>query len=546
MRLRSGGLAGRSRPKNALTVRLAKALPGEAPCEDGHRIRVDHAVAVVEAITAKGLLYGVSSFAQLLERDGATWVVPACEVVDWPDFSWRGFLVDPARRFIPIQRLLQYVEWMGRSRMNVLHVHFTDNEGFTIESEKHPELNKRNYHHMLFASPREVFTLDDIRRAEREYAGVYSKADVAKLVSYGRERGVEIVPELGIPSHAAPIIRVFPELQCQVTEGRASETVMCIGAEHTYEVLADLIEEIAPLFPSEYFHVGADEIDCQDVLFQRAPFYAQCWSKCAVCRQRMETEGLSNVFQLFYYFINRVSDLLSEHGKRTVAWNDYLDLAKPVSLSRDVLIQFWRIAMAGRGPHRGCTFNKLLAAGFEIVNSYWPEAYLDVCIEDERLARWNPTKTPFSSERLKSQIIGGEMHAWNHREFYARSIPSAIAFFADRVWNKEPVADLRAFARSVARHIFGPGGPSELYDVFEFLGSIIPPSQDEVRARMPAGSVSGRAPGRSVAEYQRFERLMRRAIRAGKCENISTLKEYAKGVRWVREQMEEALAVTDG
>ena len=537
VRLRSAAQPSRSRPKNAVLLRLAKTLPSDASRQEGYRIRVNRDGAVLEAITARGLLYAVGSFIQLIEKDADAWAVPACEVVDWPDFSWRGFLIDPARRFIPTERILQYIEWMGRSRMNVLHIHFTDNEGFTLESEKFPELNRRNYHHMLFGSPRQVFTLDDIRRAEREYAGVYSKADVGRLVSYAQERGVDIVPELGLPSHAAPIIRVFPDLQCQVREGRSSETVMCIGAERTYEVLADLVDEIAPLFPSEYFHIGADEIDCQDVLFQRAPFYAQCWSKCAVCRQRVEKEGLTNVHQLFYYFINRVGELLSEHGKRTVAWNDYIDLAKPVSLSREVLVQFWRIAMAGRGPHRGCSFNKLLATGFEVINSYWPEAYLDVCIEDERLARWNPTKTPFSAKRLKNHIIGGEMHAWNHREFYARSIPSAIPFFADRVWNKEPVADLQAFARSVARHIFGPASPPELYEVFEFLGSIIPPSQDGIRARAPASRAFAGAQEGRESEYRRFERLMRDAIRTGKCENIPTLMEYAKSVRWVREQM---------
>lgn len=473
--------AGVASVRNRIGLELADRLAGVPDVEGAYRLIVQPEQIVLQARTADGLRYAAQSLLGLLERSGGHWRWPAGEIVDWPDFGWRGFLIDPARKFIPLECILEHIDRLAAAKMNVLHIHFTDNEGFTLESKRLPRLNERFWHPMLFGAPRAPFTTNDILRAERDHAGVYTRRDIDTMVRYGRARGVHILPELSMPSHSAPILRLFPELKCQVDKAVhhtvASPTVLCIGNAKTYQILEQVIDEFAPLFPYPVLHTGADEIECRDVLYECEPFYSQRWAHCSVCRARMQREGLTSIPQLFYYFIRRVRRILAKHNKRCMIWNDYIDIAKPVDLPRDILIHFWQIALPNRGPRHGCSFAKFLQAGFEMVNSNSLDTYIDeaALMRERKLLKWNPATVPFSPPDRRRQILGGELCAWAHKEHYGRTLPAGLALFADRVWNRVPIDDVPAYAAATARHLFGPALPVDLSNLLARFGAIVPP-----------------------------------------------------------------------
>ena len=517
----TSGTRGKSE-KNILALRLDKKLAGVSGSEEGYRIKATRQAVVLEARSDRGLFYAVQSLLDLLEGADGAWAIPACQVRDWPDFTWRGFLVDPARDFIPLPRLMGYVDDLARSKMNIFHIHFTDNEGFTIQSKRFPKLNEEFCHPMFHKGPR----------------GCYSRDEIKELVSYAAQRKVEIIPEISVPSHSAQMVKLSPDLRCQVKDGYASETVLCAGSEKTYQFLEQLIAEIAPLFPAKTFHIGSDELDCVDVRYQGEIFCASSWRKCAVCHDRRKEEGLKTHRQLFYYFVNRVNGILQKHGKRLMMWNDGIDIAKPYTIPKDALIHFWQIALKHRGPRRGGSFAKFLKSGFQIVNSFYADAYIDGFIKEQRLARWHPAARPYGPPELRKQIIGSVMTAWCDHDYYPRVLPSAIPMFADRMWNKEKIEEVEAFAEMLPRHIFGPHLPKELDGIFALLGSIIPPLKLDDRAflgdevPLPGGSAKNKA------DCERLEKLLRKELRLRRVSNLSVLKEYLENVRWLKDHLE--------
>lgn len=533
--------------KGSIRLRLVKSLKN-APAgqEEAYRICVRPHEIDVEATHARGLFYAVESLQGLLRRDSGAWSLPCGELIDWPEFSWRGLLIDPARKFIPVPEVKTIIDMLAHSKMNVLHVHFTDNELFSIESKQEPKLNERLYQSIAY--PR-VFkglayaSLAELQAVEDAYAGVYTAADIKDLNEYAAARNVEILPEISMPSHSAPVIRAFPELHCEVHRKGdcASETVMCIGNERTYDVIASLLDEMVPLFPGRYVHIGSDEIDCRDILWSGLMVYAQRWSVCETCRARMKKEGLKNVYELFYYFVKRVHKMLAAHGKQTMMWNDFINIAKPHQVPKDVLIQYWRIAMKRRGPVSGCSFAKFLKSGFQVVNSEAWNTYIDaeVLLKEHKLARWNPTTFPPCPAELKKQIVGSEMSAWSHWEHYARTLPPGIAMYADRVWNKQPIADLPAFSRSVARHLFGPQFPADKTDVLQRFGSILSPRKDDARVYAPEGMTM---PGQAVktpAECRQLEADLRRLRRRPKLMHKEFIGELLHNGEALRNQMKQ-------
>jgi hypothetical protein len=315
---------------------------------------------------------------------------------------------------------------------------------------------------------------------------------------------------------------------------------MCLGAEATYEFIDTVLAELAPLFPSRYFHIGTDEVEFLDVPEAKVFFN---WHDCKVCRARMRREGLPHVRSLFYYFVQRTREILKRHGKTTVMWNDQIDSgqANDVTVPRDVVMQFWRIAAPGRGPWEKCSYERLVSMGFPIVNSFFPETYLDLYIKEERLAYWNPlTVPPLPEANLRPQILGSTLCAWEHLGIYPRVLPSAIPFFADRVWNLKPIDDLKSFGHRIARHLFGPDMPPELESIFEILGGIILPlNQSPSQLAHLERSLPGCTDEQRMQIYRNLLKRMQEAQAAGMVRDSETLREYRKCVQWLAKELQD-------
>jgi len=317
-----------------------------------------------------------------------------------------------------------------------------------------------------------------------------------------------------------------------------SEWAVCAGSEETYKFIDRLFGEIAPMFPSRYFHIGTDEIEYRERIPGHPKEGIISWRKCSNCLERMRKEDIRGVRKLFYYFVNRTEKILKKYGKETMMWNDTIDIGKPHNIPKDTLIHFWRVAAKNRGPRKGCSLSKFLKHGFKVVNSFYPETYIRTWVKEERLLSWHPGKRPPVPVKFRDSVLGGEMCAWGDDrgyEFYERVIPSTLALFGDRVWNRGNIKHVQEFRKTLPKHIFGPQLRDELDNLFEVLGAIIPPLKVGVRANIE-GSLKEKTQKEKTRIYHDVEKIIRKELQKKKVFNLPYLKEYLKSVCWLREQ----------
>nr|MBQ4319485.1 family 20 glycosylhydrolase [Clostridia bacterium] len=370
-----------------------------------------------------------ATLAQLINKSGDVYKIAANVIEDEPDDKIRSILLDPARTLIPIDELKDTMIRLAMAKFNLIHFHLVDSKGFSYKSEKYPQLTGHN-------------------------GQQYTIAELRDLVAFGEKLGLEFMPELEFPGHAAQLIRDIPELACSTINGEPSPWAICAGNEYTYKVLEDLYTELADIFPGRFIHVGCDEIAFYDKPERRI---FPTWDDCARCKALCEREGLdnNNVVEIFYYMLRRVYGIISKLGKRMVIWNDYIDISKSPELPRDILILFWRVAAEKRGPREGCSMQRFLEEGFECLNSYFPETYIERdrktgfnrCTE-EMIFAWNTHNSPETDPALGRQILGGGPCAWGEYEgleHYKWSLASSILMFGDRLWNHSVCDDIDTF-----------------------------------------------------------------------------------------------------
>lgn len=461
-----------------VSVERVEHLPDCDESSESYALGVDEDRVTISAETPAGVHYGATTLTSLVEEHDGKWEIPACEIRDWPDFEWRGFMADPARGHIPLDDLKRLVDRAARAKMNRFHLHLLDAESYALESKAFPELGCDPD-----GEPRETYSDDDIR----------------ELVDYAAARNVEVIPEIDVPSHATHVLEHHPELACTVPDGEASDRTMCIGHDATREFVATLVDEVASLFPSNVIHVGGDEWAM-----------GHSWDDCSVCRERMGVEGSANLYEHFYSFLRDVNDTVGEYDCRTTIWNDEVDISSSPDLPRDILVQFWRVAGQNRGPVEGCSLERFLREGFEVVSSYVHAAYINGWTDEDYLLGWSPTRRPSVPDEYAEQVLGGELLAWEPSSpeawaYFQRALPSAIPTFADRLWNDAPVDDRDAFARALTRHVLGPA-VSDGFDIYDELGGIILPMLDDSpycnkKAHVGA-SLQNRTPAEAIASYE--------------------------------------------
>ena len=287
---------------------------------EGYTLDVTADGAVVKAKTPQGLFYGMQTFMQLLPAEiespvvvnGIAWTTPCVSVKDEPRFGYRGFMLDPCRHFIPVENVKKQIDVLSLFKVNRLHWHLTDDQGWRIEIKKYPKLTE-------IGSKR-------IEGEGTEYGGFYTQEDVKEIVKYAADHFITVIPELELPGHEMAAIAAYPELSCKGEQGTpriiwgVEDIVMCAGKEETFKFLEDVIDEIAPLFPSEYFHIGGDE--CPKI----------SWKNCPLCQKRIREEGLKGDKQhsaeerLQSYFVQRMEKYLAaKHGKKIIGWDEILE-----------------------------------------------------------------------------------------------------------------------------------------------------------------------------------------------------------------------------
>lgn len=305
--------------------------------EDQYKLSVTPKGVSVLAKTPKGLFYGMQSFMQLLPpqvesnilQTNIDWSAPCVTINDEPRFGYRGVMLDPCRHFIPVENVKKQLDVMALFKMNTMHFHLTDDQGWRIEIKKYPKLTE-------IGSSR-------IDGEGTEYKGYYTQEEIKDIVKYASDRFITVIPELETPGHELAAISAYPHLSCKGEDTTpriiwgVEDIVMCPGKEDMFTFLEDVIKEMVPLFPGTYFHIGGDECP------------KSSWKNCEKCQARIKAENLTAdnkhtaEERLQSYVIGRMENILAKYGKKIIGWDEILE----GGLSSNATVMSWRGEQGG-------------------------------------------------------------------------------------------------------------------------------------------------------------------------------------------------------
>ncbi|GAO29021.1 beta-hexosaminidase [Geofilum rubicundum JCM 15548] len=305
--------------------------------DEGYEMTVASNLIVIKANNRKGIFWGMQSLFQTLTsvRTNEVLKVPGMRVVDYPRFKWRGMMLDVSRHFFGPDVIKQYIDLMASYKLNVFHWHLVDDGGWRIEIKQYPKLTETGAWRVDRLD--KVWSDREPARAGEPatYGGFYTQDQIREIVAYARLRNITIVPEIELPGHSVAALAAYPEYSCSqipqlVNTGgvypKNIQSSYCPGNEAVFVFLQNVLLEVMELFPSEFIHIGGDEVD------------KSWWKKCERCQQRMNAEGLTDEDELQSYMIRRMDDFLVTHNRRLIGWDEILE----GGLASGATVMSWR------------------------------------------------------------------------------------------------------------------------------------------------------------------------------------------------------------
>lgn len=281
-----------------------------------------------------GLFYGVQTLIQLIEAqkiETAGLSLPALQIVDYPRFKYRGFMLDVSRHFFSVEVIKKYIDLLASYKLNNFHWHLTDDQGWRVEIKKYPKLTS-------IASQRAQTVIGNYHdRTPQQfdntpYGGFYTQDEVREVVKYATDRYVNIVPEIEMPGHSTAVLAAYPELSCDSANTyKVAETwgvfhdIYC-PSDKTFNFLQDVLTEVMDLFPGKYIHIGGDEVP------------KDAWKKSVYCQKLIKDLKLKNEAELQSYFIQRIEKFVNSKGRSIIGWDEILE----GGLSANATVMSWR------------------------------------------------------------------------------------------------------------------------------------------------------------------------------------------------------------
>lgn len=310
-----------SKKKQSLRTNLMLVLDSSSDIgEEGYVLSTKQDGIIIRAKTEAGLFYALQTLTQLVSysEDKQYLKLPLLDIEDAPRFGYRGLSLDVCRHFFPVSFVKNYIDLMSRYKLNTLHWHLTDDQGWRIEIKKYPELTG-------IGAYRDQ-TLIGHRRTEPRvydgttYGGFYTQEQIREVVAYAASKHITIIPEIEMPGHALAALASYPELGCGDNPGPYKvaqlwgvfHDVFCAGKESTFQFIQNVLDEVLELFPSEYIHIGGDE--CPKTK----------WEACSFCQARIKEQGLMDEDELQSYFIRRIEKYLNQKGRQIIGWDEIL------------------------------------------------------------------------------------------------------------------------------------------------------------------------------------------------------------------------------
>ncbi|WP_281310317.1 beta-N-acetylhexosaminidase [Flavobacterium flavigenum] len=394
--------------------------------DESYHLDIKENKITIEATSDLGALHGLETLLQMLQNTNKSFYFPNAQISDFPRFTWRGLMIDAARHFQPVDVIKRNLDGLAAMKMNVFHWHLVDDQGWRIEMKKHPKL-------IELASDGMYYTQEEIKN----------------IVKYADERGILIVPEIDVPGHGTAILTAFPEIGSKVItlKGGTSEkniegtAIATYGVERnagiftptldpsnpkTYQILSEIFDEVCPLFPGAYFHIGGDENEGKD------------WDTNPKIQEFKKKNKLATNHELQTYFTMQLVPMLKKHGKQLMGWEEILTK----NLSKDAIIHSWRGPNEGVLP--GQSLVEAVKKGYKTVlsNGY----YIDLMypIESHYLTDPMPKGVDLTTEE-KARILGGEAPMWTELatpETIDSRIWPRTAAIAERLWSAENITDV--------------------------------------------------------------------------------------------------------
>jgi hexosaminidase len=370
----------------AASVTLVRK-PGYAP--EQYTLDIGERGITVSAAFERGIIWGLTSLYQAIaERNGGV-ELSACVLEDAPRYGHRALMLDCARHFFAAAEVERIIEEMSLVKLNVLHWHLSDDQGWRIESRAFPKLSG------LDGQP--YYTQDEIRH----------------VVSFAKERGVEVIPEIDMPGHTTAIIAAYPELSCKgepvslASGGGIFKVILCAGKDRTYSFLFTLLDEVAALFESPYFHLGGDEAPKTE------------WEQCDDCKAYKEKMGLATFEDLQGHFTACLAEHLRQSGKTVVCWNDVLNAA---ALPENLTVQYW---IEWGDPQKTAAF---YGKGGSVVFSDMFSLYLDYPASFSSLKKVYNYRPVIGSRDCSdgANTVGIEACLWSERIITPQNLETAI------------------------------------------------------------------------------------------------------------------------
>ena len=407
-------------PRGGIRLRLD---PGRSDLGDeGYTLNVTADSVVIAARAPDGVYHGMQTLRQLLpfqiESDmgrsdlAQTWTVPALSITDMPRFVWRGAMLDVARHFFTVDEVKQYIDMLALYKMNRLHLHLADDQGWRIEIKSRPTLTSIGGMSQVGGGP----------------GGFYTQEEYADIVRYASDRYIMIVPEIDMPAHINAALQAFPQLSCgkrapaPYSGTEVGFSAICPDSAESYRLIDDFVREIAQMTPGPYFHIGGDEV-----------------------------QALTD--QQYASFIERVQDIVNRHGKTMVGWDEI----RHARLKPNSVVQVWR---PGQDTTSMGSAKVILSPANKLYTDmqYTPETELGLhwaaYIQPDTVYNWNPATL---SQTIREQdILGIEIPLWSET---IRNITAAMYLAVPRVptaaevaWTPQAVRNWDDFRQRIAAH----------------------------------------------------------------------------------------------
>ena len=331
--------------------------------ENGIQIRANSNAGFFYAIQSLKQLMPINYYSKEKQMD-IRWAIPVVKIKDSPAFQWRGYMLDVSRHFFDVEQVKKVIDFMSELKLNRFHWHLADDQGWRIEIKSYPKLTEIGAWRMDYNVTDETISNWFGRPVQKPgekptYGGFYTQEQIKEIVSYAKERYIEVIPEIDMPGHAQATIAAYPEIGCVnaapyvATGGVVKNNTYNPGKEETFEFADKMLNEVMDLFPFEYVHIGGDE--CNKSQWKEDP-YAQ---------KRIRDEGLKDAHELQSYFIKRIEKIINKRGKKMIGWDEILE----GGLAPNATVMSWRGEAGGI---------KSAKAGHDVIMTPSKYCYIDL------------------------------------------------------------------------------------------------------------------------------------------------------------------------